>query len=159
MGFAMMPSFAAAYVTLPEAAIARATAVSNTLQRVASSFGIAVLATILDGRIKAHVPSHQAIAAGAHVSRAALAAAARAAAAKGFDDTFWLTAGIAAVALPASLLLRRPIPQGERLLAEQTGAEVRHPALSGRARAGFVGMLIASLVFLAFTIGKTLEAF
>nr|MDQ6917858.1 DHA2 family efflux MFS transporter permease subunit [Candidatus Dormibacteraeota bacterium] len=58
MGFAMMPNFAAAYVTLPQEAIARATAVSNTLQRVASSFGIAVLATILELRVKAHVPTH-----------------------------------------------------------------------------------------------------
>src|SRR6202171_2960799 len=52
MGCAMMPNFAAAYVTLPPAAIARATAVSNTLQRVSSSFGVAVLATIVEGRIK-----------------------------------------------------------------------------------------------------------
>jgi EmrB/QacA subfamily drug resistance transporter len=159
MGFAMMPSFAAAYVTLPEAAIARATAVSNTLQRVFSSFGIAMLATILEGRIKAHLPVHAALGAGVHVSQAALAAAARAAAAKGFDDTFWLSAGVAGLALPASLLLRRPIPEGERMLAVQTGVEPRQPALSTSNRAAFVVMLIASLAFLAFTIGKTLDAF
>jgi EmrB/QacA subfamily drug resistance transporter len=158
MGFAMMPNFAAAYVTLPPAAIARATAVSNTLQRVASSFGIAVLATILEGRIKAHLPAHAALVAGVHVSQATLAAAARAAAAKGFDDTFWLSAGIAALALPASLLLRRPIPEAERMLAEQAGTAIRHPALSGPVSAAFVAMLVASLAFLAFTIGKTLNA-
>ncbi len=94
-----------------------------------------------------------------HVSQAALAAAARAAAAKGFDDTFWLSAGVAGLALPASLLLRRPIPEGERMLAVQTGVEPRQPALSTSNRAAFVVMLIASLAFLAFTIGKTLDAF
>jgi EmrB/QacA subfamily drug resistance transporter len=159
MGFAMMPNFAAAYVTLPAEAIARATAVSNTLQRVASSFGIAVLATIVEGMIKAHLPAHQVIAAGGHASQAALAAAVRAAAAKGFDDTFWLAAGIAGLALPASLLLRRPIPEGERLLAQQAGRELRQPALTPRVRAAFFVLFVASLVFLAFTIGKTLEAF
>jgi len=51
MGFGMMPNFAAAYVTLPATAIARATAVSNTMQRVASSFGIAIFATILTARL------------------------------------------------------------------------------------------------------------
>jgi len=171
MGFAMMPNFAAAYVTLPSAAIARATAVSNTLQRVASSFGIALLATIVEGRIKAHLPVHPAAVAGAHLSQSAIAAAARAAAAKGFDDTFWVAAGIAGLALPASLLLRRPIPAGERPPAEQDGphgqegqegrggGEVRHPALSERTRASLLVLLVASLVFLAFTVGKALDAF
>jgi EmrB/QacA subfamily drug resistance transporter len=157
MGCAMMPNFAAAYVTLPSAAIARATAVSNTLQRIASSFGIALLATIVEGRIKAHLPAHQALAAGAQVSQAALAAAARAAAAKGFDDTFWLAAGIAGLALPASMLLRRPIPEGERMLAEQGGGELRHPDLTPSVRVAFGVLLVASLVFLAFTIGKALD--
>jgi EmrB/QacA subfamily drug resistance transporter len=159
MGFAMMPNFAAAYVTLPAEAIARATAVSNTLQRVASSFGIAVLATIVEGRIKAHLPAHQVVAAGGHASQAALAAAVRAAAAKGFDDTFWLAAGIAGLALPATLLLRRPIPEGQRLLAQQAGRELRQPALTPRVRVAFLVLLVASLAFLAFTIGKTLDAF
>jgi EmrB/QacA subfamily drug resistance transporter len=159
MGFAMMPNFAAAYVTLPQAAIARATALSNTLQRVSSSFGIAVLATIVEGRIAAHLPTHQAIGAGAHLSQAALAAAARAAAAKGFDDTFWVAAGIAGLALPASLLLRRPIPEGERVTAERGGDAVRHPDLSPRLRAAFLVLLVASLAFLAFTIAKTVNAF
>jgi len=158
MGFAMMPNFAAAYVTLPNAAIARATAVSNTLQRISSSFGIAMLATIVEGRITAHLPAHQAIGAGAHLSQAALAAAARAAAAKGFDDTFWVAAGIAGLALPASLLLRRPIPQGERVMAEQRGGSVRHPDLSPRIRAAFLVLLVASIAFLVFTIAKTVNA-
>ena len=58
MGFAMMPSFSAAYISLPPAAIGRATALSNTAQRVASSFGVAVLATVAASRVAAHLPPH-----------------------------------------------------------------------------------------------------
>jgi EmrB/QacA subfamily drug resistance transporter len=157
MGFAMMPNFAAAYVTLAPAAIARATAVSNTLQRVSSSFGIAVLATIVEGRIKAHLPAHVIGVAG-HASPQAALAAARDAAAKGFDDTFWLAAGIAALALPASLLLRRPIPEEEQRLVSEQGLELRHPPLAPRVRATAIVLLVVSLLFLAFTIGKTVDA-
>ena len=159
MGFAMMPNFAAAYVTLAPEAIARATAVSNTLQRISSSFGIAVLATIVEGRIAAHMPPHHFLGPASSASRAALANAARTAAAKGFDDTFWLAAGIATLALPASLLLRRPIPERERLLASQDGRELRQPPLSPRIRGIAIFLLLASLTFLAFTIGKALNAF
>ena len=159
MGFAMMPNFAAAYVTLAPEAIARATAVSNTLQRISSSFGIAVLATIVEGRIAAHMPPHHFLGPVSSASRAVLANAARTAAAKGFDDTFWLAAGIATLALPASLLLRRPIPERERLLASQDGRELRQPPLSPRIRGIAIFLLLASLTFLAFTIGKALNAF
>jgi EmrB/QacA subfamily drug resistance transporter len=157
MGFAMMPNFAAAYVTLPQAAIARATAVANTLQRIASSFGIAVLATIVESRIAAHLPAGHGLAGGAHPAAGAIPAYLRVAAAKGFDDTFWIAAGVAALALPASLLLRRPLPEGERLLAESEGAAPRHPPLAPGIRAGFVLLLVASVAFLAVTVGKALE--
>ena len=159
MGFAMMPNFAAAYVTLASPAIARATAVSNTLQRISSSFGIAVLATIVEGRIAAHMTPHPFLGHASSASRAVLANAARTAAARGFDDTFWLAAGIATLALPASLLLRRPIPEGERLLASQDGRELRQPPLSPRIRGLAISLLLASLTFFAFTIGKALNAF
>jgi hypothetical protein len=157
MGFAMMPNFAAAYVTLPPQAIARATAVSNTVQRIASSFGIAVLATIVEARIAAHLPGSHGLAAGGHAAASVIPAAVRSAAAKGFDDTFWLAAGVAALALPASLLLRRPLPEGERLLAESEGTPLRHPPLPARIRAAFVVLLVVSLAFFAWTIGKSLD--
>ena len=156
MGFAMMPNFAAAYVTLPQAAIARATAVSNTLQRIASSFGIAVLATIVEARIAAHLPPGHGLGGGAHAAASTIPAAIRGAAAKGFDDTFWLAAGVAALALPATMLLRRPLPEGERLLAESEGKQLRHPRLPPRVRATFTILLVASLAFFARTIGKSL---
>ena len=56
MGFTMMPALSAAYVTLRPQAIARATSVANVVQRVASGFGVAVMATILSNRIVAHLP-------------------------------------------------------------------------------------------------------
>jgi len=114
MGFAMMPNFAAAYVTLAPAAIARATAVSNTLQRISSSFGIAVLATIVEGRIQAHLPSHQALAVAARGGRQAAQHLLDNASGRGFDDTFWIAAGLSALALPATMLLRRPLPPGSQ---------------------------------------------
>jgi EmrB/QacA subfamily drug resistance transporter len=159
MGFAMMPNFAAAYVTLPQAAIARATAVSNTLQRLASSFGIAVLATIVEARIVAHLPAGHGLAGGGHAAVSAFPAAVRGAAARGFDDTFWIAAGFAALALPATLLLRRPLPEGERLQAESEGRPPPHPPLAPGVRVAFVVLLVASLAFLAWTIGKSLDSY
>ncbi len=159
MGFAMMPNFAAAYVTLPVAAIARATAVSNTLQRVASSFGIAAFATVVESRINAHLPVPRLLVGVSHGSRAVVAGLVQTASAKGFDDTFWLAAGVAALALPASLLLRRPIPEGQRLLAAQGALELRQPPLSRNIRVAFCTLLVVALAFFAWTVGKALGAY
>lgn len=156
MGMAMMPAFAAAYVTLAPAAIARATAVSNTLQRVSSSFGIALLATIVTGRIQAHLPSHEALALAARGGHGALRQLLAGAAAKGFDDTFWVATGMAALALPASMLLRRPLPRDAQ--PEGDGSlELRHPPLSRSVRVAFVVLLFVSVAFFAWTVGKALN--
>ena len=112
----------------------------------------------MESRIAAHLPAGHGLAGGAHPAAGAIPALIRSAASKGFDDTFWIAAGVAALALPASLLLRRPLPEGERLLAEAEGAAPRHPALAPGVRAGFVLLLVASLAFLAFTVGKALES-
>jgi EmrB/QacA subfamily drug resistance transporter len=156
MGFAMMPNFAAAYVTLAPAAIARATAVSNTLQRLASSFGIAILATIVTGRIQAHLPSHQALGLAARAGKVAVLQLVNSAAAKGFDDTFWLAAGMSALALPATMLLRRPLPRDSQPESEGS-LELRHPPLSRPVRVAFVVLLVLSVAFFAWTVGKTLN--
>ena len=157
MGFAMMPNMAAAYVTLAPAAIARATAVSNTLQRISSSFGIALLATIVEGRIQAHAPTHAQLAAAARVSRGAVAALYAGAAARGFDDAFWLATGIAALALPASLFLRRPLPRDQQEQAGADGIVLRHPPLPARVRLAAAVLLVLALACLAWTAGKTLD--
>jgi EmrB/QacA subfamily drug resistance transporter len=100
MGFTMMPAFSSAYSGLTHDQIGRATAMSNTLQRIFSSLGIAVLATILAARTAADLASHTALST-AQVSRA-------------FDETFWVAAGILLFALPAALALRRAVPPGGR---------------------------------------------
>jgi hypothetical protein len=117
MGFCMMPSMSAAYVTLAPERIARATSVSNVMQRVASGLGIAITATVLSARITANLPHLPAGAVGAAGATGSNLAAANLPApiktllldqaAKGFSDTFWVVAGLAALAFPLTLLLRR----------------------------------------------------
>jgi EmrB/QacA subfamily drug resistance transporter len=116
MGFSFMPSMSAAFVTLAPARIARATSISNVVQRVASGLGIAIMATVLSSRISANLP---ALPAGASVSTGANLAAANLPpaiktvlldqAAKGFDQTFWIGAGLVVMAFPMTLLLRRAL--------------------------------------------------
>ncbi len=101
-GFTMMPAFSAAYVTLPPALISRATALSNTIQRMASSLGVAMITTVISGRVAFHL---------AHAP--APAAAAKHAIAHGFDDALLFTTGITMLGLPATLLLRRALPIGQ----------------------------------------------
>jgi hypothetical protein len=50
MGFAMMPTMAAAMARVPRRYTSRASSITNTLQRVSSSVGIAVLVTVLAGQ-------------------------------------------------------------------------------------------------------------
>lgn len=102
MGFTMMPAFTAAYVTIAPALISRATALSNTLQRMGSSLGVALIATITADRVAAHLPRAPA----GH-------AAVRHAVALGFDNALLVTAGLTLLALPATMLLRRPLAPGQ----------------------------------------------
>jgi EmrB/QacA subfamily drug resistance transporter len=50
MGFAMMPTMAAAMARVPRRYTSRASSITNTLQRVSSSVGIAILVTVLAGQ-------------------------------------------------------------------------------------------------------------
>jgi EmrB/QacA subfamily drug resistance transporter len=50
MGFAMMPTMTAAMARVPRRYTSRASSITNTLQRVSSSVGIAILVTILAGQ-------------------------------------------------------------------------------------------------------------
>jgi EmrB/QacA subfamily drug resistance transporter len=95
MGFAMMPAFAAAYVTIAPQTISRATALANTLQRVFSSFGIAMLATIIAWRVTLHLPARP------------TPLSARAAAAQSFDETLWVAFAFVLLSVPAAFFLQR----------------------------------------------------
>ena len=143
-GLAMMPNFAAAYVTLPPTEIARATAMANTLQRLAASLFIAVFATVLSARISAEVAT-------VHSRHALLLAAGR-----GFDETFWLAAGFAALVVPAAMLLRRPLPPGRQLVSLRAGGNV-HPPLSRPVRITAGLLWIASGGFFVYAITRVLS--
>jgi EmrB/QacA subfamily drug resistance transporter len=98
IGMSLMPAMSSAYVTLPPALIARATSVSNTVQRVASALAVAIVTTILADQVAAETAGHAA-------SRAVVLAQV----ARGYDDTFWVTVGLSLVCFPMALLLRRSL--------------------------------------------------
>jgi EmrB/QacA subfamily drug resistance transporter len=155
IGLSMMPAMSSAYVTLAPHLIARATSVSNTVQRVAGALAVAIVATILAGRISAHLPGSfgTAAASGNGLAAAHIPAAVKtvllAQVAKGFDDTFWVTAGLSLICFPLALLLRRSLrPETVRAyalrqLAEGVilGAAARR--LNGRVAAGTNQELLA----------------
>lgn len=115
MGFCMMPTFAAAYVSMRPELIARATAVSNTVQRAGGALGVAIVTTILTSLILSNLPplpagfslsNGSSGLAGAHLPHAVKALLLEQVA-RGYDDTFWIAAGITVLAFPMALLLRR----------------------------------------------------
>jgi len=115
MGFTMMPAMSSAYVTVAPRLIPGATAITNTLQRVGSAFGVAIFATILTDRIRANIPSipgHASLA-GNTGSIASLnvpgplKTVLLQQATHGFNDTFWVVAGLGMLCFPAAFLLQR----------------------------------------------------
>jgi MFS family permease len=108
----VIPSLAAApYQGLPKRSIPAATAMSNVAIRVATSFGVAVLALILQLRLWAEVPDGDGTLAGA----AARGSETVGAVAHAFAGSFWWALAIGAVALvPAALLPRRAIQDAHR---------------------------------------------
>jgi EmrB/QacA subfamily drug resistance transporter len=105
LGATMMPAMAAAYATLDNAAVPRATSALNAVQRVGGSVGTALLAVVLQGRIADLVP-------GAGGSSGAIRSAgetvppeAAAALATAFADTFWWAVGLSLVALVPTVIL------------------------------------------------------
>ncbi|HSR23923.1 MAG TPA: DHA2 family efflux MFS transporter permease subunit, partial [Candidatus Eisenbacteria bacterium] len=113
IGMSLMPAMSSAYVTLPPGLIARATSVSNTVQRVAGALAVAIVTTILADRVTVET-----------AGRAAAKAVVLARVARGYDDTFWVTVGLSLVCFPMALLLRRSLrpdvvrAHALRLLAE-----------------------------------------
>ena len=114
LGFGMMPAMAAAYATVSRSAVPRATTTLNVLQRVGGSIGTALLAVVLEDRIKASIPASAGLSGG---SLRPLPPAARSVLATplahAFTSTFWWAVGLAAVAtVPAFVLARRGAPGG-----------------------------------------------
>ena len=107
MGFCMMPAMSSAYVTIAPRLVSRATALANTAQRMLSSVAIAAAASVLAARLVARTPHTPPAAVSAHLHLLTKLAVGR-----GFDDTLALLAGASALALPAAMRLRRPLPGG-----------------------------------------------
>ncbi len=113
MGFTMMPAMSSAYVTLRPHQIARATSVTNVVQRVSSGFGVAVMATILTNRITANLPAVHAPAGGGGHIPPAIQHFVLQQVAKGYDQTFWFTVGVMLLGFPAAFLLGRALRADE----------------------------------------------
>jgi EmrB/QacA subfamily drug resistance transporter len=126
MGLAMMPVQTAGMTWIPPDEISRASAVTNILQRVAASFGLAVLTSLLTDRTAAHTAALSAALSPANPALAALAPAlaalartglsasqvvgalvARQGFVLGIDDMFVVAAAIAAVGILPAIAIRK----------------------------------------------------
>jgi MFS family permease len=105
-GCAMMPAMAAAFATISRQAVPRATTALNVLQRVGGSIGTALLAVVLEGRIKAALPGAGVIGGGT-VKPLPPGVRERIAVplAHAFTSTFWWAVALSAIAVLPSLLL------------------------------------------------------
>ena len=98
MGFAFMPAMAAAFAALDRSELSHATPQLNVLQRVGGSIGTALLAVVLERSM-----------AGASTPGAAAAA---------YGTAFWVSAGLAALAIVPCVILYR----SERAARQAKGA-------------------------------------
>jgi EmrB/QacA subfamily drug resistance transporter len=122
LGCSMMPAMASAYSTVSRASIPRATTMLNVLQRVGGSIGTALLAVVLEGRIKAAIPHAVGLSGGA-VKPIPEAVRVRIATplAHAFTSTIWWAVALTAIAmLPAALLAIKV--RGGAASAAPTGA-------------------------------------
>lgn len=92
MGLVIQPLLVATLGELPQHELADANTLFNIVERVAGSFGVALVATFFQAHVRAHVT------AGAGVQVAAV---------DGFHDTIWLLVALAGAGFAISLLLSR----------------------------------------------------
>jgi len=105
LGATMMPAMAAAYATLDNAAVPRATSALNALQRVGGSIGTALMAVVLQHEISESVPGGAAPDGAIAPSGGALPPGAAEALANAFGQTFWWAVGLSVVALIPTTIL------------------------------------------------------
>jgi EmrB/QacA subfamily drug resistance transporter len=120
LGCCFMPAMAAAYATIPDrAAVPRATTALNVLQRVGGSIGTALLAVILETKIRHALPNAPGLSGGtlepvpANVRHHIAVPLAHA-----FNHTFWWAVALTAIGVLPGLVLaatarirREPVPQ------------------------------------------------
>ena len=113
LGCAMMPATAAAYTTVSLAAVPQATTVLNVFQRVGGAIGTALLAVVLESRIKAALPNTAGIGGGAvEPLPPPIRESVAAPLAHAFTHTFWWSAVLTAVALAPAIVLAIKAPRG-----------------------------------------------
>jgi hypothetical protein len=122
LGCSIMPAMAAAYSTVSRAAIPRATTALNVLQRVGGSIGTALLAVVLEDRIKAAIPHAVGLSGGA-IQPIGSAVRARIAEplAHAFTGTLWWAVALTAVALLPAILLAATVRGGAAASAPARG--------------------------------------
>jgi EmrB/QacA subfamily drug resistance transporter len=106
LGCCMMPAMAAAYATVSREAVPRATTALNVLQRVGGSIGTALLAVILEDRIKAALPNAPGLASGT-LQPVPVGVRGRidVPLAHAFSHTFWWAVALTAVGLVPGVVL------------------------------------------------------
>jgi EmrB/QacA subfamily drug resistance transporter len=113
LGCAMMPATAAAYTTVSSAAVPQATTVLNVFQRVGGAIGTALLAVVLESRIKAALPNTAGIGGGAvEPLPPPIRESVATPLAHAFTHTFWWSAVLTAVALAPAIVLAIKAPRG-----------------------------------------------
>jgi EmrB/QacA subfamily drug resistance transporter len=105
LGCTLMPAMASAYTTVSRAAIPRATTALNVLQRVGGSIGTALLAVVLEGRIKAAVPHGVGLSGAVRPLPENVRMGIAVPLAHAFSSTFWWAVGLTAVAILPALVL------------------------------------------------------
>jgi EmrB/QacA subfamily drug resistance transporter len=105
-GCAFMPAMAAAYSTISRAAVPRATTALNVLQRVGGSVGTALLAVVLQDRIRTAIPRAVGLGGGAvRPIPDALRTRVADPLSHAFTSTFWWAVALTAIGLlPAAVL-------------------------------------------------------
>ena len=105
LGATMMPAMAAAYATLENAAVPRATSALNAVQRMGGSVGTALLAVTLQGEITERVPGAGGSSGAIRSAGETIPSEAVAALADAFASTFWWAVGLSVVALIPTTVL------------------------------------------------------
>jgi EmrB/QacA subfamily drug resistance transporter len=119
-GLALIPLQAATFATIPPADSGRASALFNSNRQVASSFGVAILATVLVDRTKTYVTD--AMANPGSNPQAALQQAGL----DGFHDAFFAAVVIAAIGCAAAFLIHDEDAAPSMVSTEQAAAAAAH---------------------------------
>jgi EmrB/QacA subfamily drug resistance transporter len=112
LGSTVMPAMALAYQSVPREAMPAASSALNTLQRIAGSFGTALLAVVLQRAVEAELPGLPGGIGAVGTLRSRDLLDVLPALARAFDTAFWFAFGLGLVALVPALLLRANRTEG-----------------------------------------------